>query len=194
MRHLLIGAVVALAIIVAGTIAITQRTETFTADARVLIGPAEGVANPVLALDTLSRGTVVATYAEIFGSDEVVETALASSGFDAAAQEDITIRTRSLAGASAVLVEAVAPSADTAERAATAVATATPVLEGYQEVFQVTLLQGAQGRAEGSGIDNGALIAFLIAVGLALGAAASSAARRYLPQDTRPSGATPPRA
>lgn len=184
----MIGAVVALAIIVAGAIAVSSRTDSYTADARVLIGPTDDVDNPVLALDTLSRGTVVATYAEIFGSDEVVASGLAASGFDAAAQEDITIRTRSLAGASAVLIEAVADDAETAERAATAVATADPVIDGYAEVFQVTLLQGAQGHAVRSGIDGGALIALLMAAGIALGVAAGSASKRYLP-DTPP----PPR-
>lgn len=186
MRHLIVGLAVALAVIVAGAIAIAQRDDSFTADARALIGPAEDANNPVLTLDTLSRGTVIATYAEIFGSDQAVQTALDSSGLTPEQQEGIEIRTRPLAGASAILVEAVAADRELAERAATAVAGSTPESGAYEDVFEVSLLQGAQGQARRNGVGDRALLALLLASALALGVAAAGVSRRLLPDTPEP--------
>lgn len=189
MRNVIAGVIVALVVLLAGSIAVAQRDATFTAEARALIGPSATSSEPTLAVDTLSRGTVIATYAEIFASEAVIDAALASSGIGTEEQATITVRTRPLAGASAVVVEVVSDDRDLAERAATAVASVDPEIPGYDALFSATVLQGAEGGAVRNGLPDRALMLLLLGAALAVGVGTGAGlgrleARRRTPTTT----------
>jgi capsular polysaccharide biosynthesis protein len=162
------GLAVALAVLIAGSIAIGTRDAGYTAAARVLIAPVPGP-NAVAASDTLSRGTVVGTFAEAFGSRAQVDASFEAAGIAPEERERVTIESRPLAGASAVIIEARADDRALAEAAASAVAVAQPDLQGYSEAFAVRTLETAEGSAERNGASPALLWLMLVLVAVAAG-------------------------
>ena len=174
----IISGLLALATLLAGLAGVTGRNSGFQAEARVLIAPTAGSTDrSVQASDTLSRGTVVATFAEALQDKSVV-----SAAYDAAdpgtlsrdAAAGAMVSTRVLAGTSIILILVKSADPLQAEKVADAVAAYEPDLGGYTEGFQRTVLGSAEGTAERYGPSFAVLVA--IAIGAAIAAFVISAA------------------
>jgi hypothetical protein len=187
--HIGIGLAIGAAVLLAGVLALMAREESYTAQSSVMIAPARAE-EAVQAADTLSRGTVVGTFSEAFSSDGVVDQALAAQGIGPDERAAVEVESRPMAGASAVLIHATAGSADLAERAAGAVALASPPLGAYSDAFQVAPLQGAEGTAERDGVGSGVLLLLLLIVSAAVAVGVTAASRRLF-GDQPPAPASP---
>lgn len=170
---------VALATLAAGIVAALERPARYSASASVLITPPAGDAGlAVTGSDTLSRGTIVATYAEAYASGRIVALALEGAGIAAGDAQTVTVETRVLAGTSIISVTATAPTGPLAEKAAQAVAAYTPELAGYSLAFTPSIIEDAAGSAQPAGPSFGLLVAMLIALALATGAVVFSGLSR----------------
>ena len=169
-----ISGFLAVATFFAGLAGIAGRETRFSAQAKVLIAPVAGSSDlSVQAADTLSRGTVVATFAETFQDALVVEAAYRSGGISESDANGASVTTRVLAGTSIFNVIGSSDDPLKAERVADVVAHYQPMLGGYSKGFQPRVLSAASGTASRSGPSSTVLLliaalASLAAFGLAL--------------------------
>jgi capsular polysaccharide biosynthesis protein len=162
----------------AGLTSVLNRPVEYAASASVLITPKSGD-DPISATDTLSRGSLVATFAEVFGSQVVVDEALTKAGIAPEAQERVEVTSRSLSGPSVILIETTADDPLLAEAAADAVAGARPELDGYTDAFGSRVIESATGSAVRSGPSETILVALLVAASAACGIAVGTVSRRF---------------
>jgi hypothetical protein len=171
----MVSGVLALATLIAGLAGIYGRSTEFRAEARVLIAPTPGPTDlSVQASDTLSRGTVVATFSEAYQGGEVVNAAFDKAGIPSSDAQRVSMSTQVLAGTSIIRVIANSREPLLAERGADAVAHYRPQLGGYSKGFEPKLLTAAAGTATRSGASSTVLV--LIALGAAVLAFLVSAA------------------
>ena len=163
-----VAVLAAAAVLLVVLVVVWSRPVQHAAEARVLIVPAQTTGDvPVTSLDTLSRGTVVDTFAEILSSRDVRSAAYASAQLPTSTDDDVRIETRVVAGTSIVRVVATAREAEDAEAAADALAGYRPDLQGYTAAFVPLRVATAQGTAESAGPSRLVLSAALLAAALA---------------------------
>lgn len=191
-RWVRIVAVAAAALtVLAGALALLDRPTRYSASASVLIAPpATDASLAVTGSDTLSRGTIIATYSEAYASGRVVKQAFAQAGLAAYDPSQVTIATRVLAGTSIIRITATSASAASSESAADAVASYAPQLAGYSVAFTPSVIQGAAGTASVAGPGTTLLAAMLAGISVLAGLVTYSGLSRML----RPPGGTAPTA
>lgn len=168
-RELAIGGAVAAGalLLLIGLVAIWSRPTQYEAEARVLIVPAQTTGDlPVTSLDTLSRGTVVETFAQVLASPRVRFAAFRRAGIPTGTSDDVKIETGVLSGTAIVRVVATGRDAERAEDAADAIARHRPDLAGYTAAFKPLRIVSAQGTAERAGPAPLALSVALVAAAL----------------------------
>lgn len=131
---------------------IWSRPAEYAAEARVLIVPAQTEGDvAVTSLDTLSRGTVVETFAQVLASPRVRLVAFRRAGLPTGTSDDVQIETGVLSGTAIVRVVATDRDATRAEAAADAIARHRPDLAGYTAAFEPLRIVSARGTAERAG-------------------------------------------
>jgi capsular polysaccharide biosynthesis protein len=154
--------------IAAGVFAVHDRPVRYSASASVLIAPPVGDAGlAVTGSDTLSRGTIVATYAEAYAGGRNVTNAYAKAGLPTGTAASVDLETRVLAGTSIIEITTTSESAIASERAANALASYAPELFGYSVAFKPSIIENADGSAEVAGPSGALLLAMIVALGLA---------------------------
>ncbi|MCB0873934.1 MAG: hypothetical protein KDC36_11205 [Thermoleophilia bacterium] len=168
----LVSIAVGVIALIAGVLAISQRSTTYTAQASVIVQPAANLStgDKIGAIDTISRGIVAETLAEAFASDTNVRQAFANGGLTTADASQVSVSTSVIAGTSKILITGSSGDPGLAERAADAVAASKPDLSGFTDPFTPTVQGIAQGTAIASGPAGGLLMmmTLVVAAGLAL--------------------------
>ncbi len=145
-------AAVAFALLAIAVLAIWLRPAQYTAEARVVIVPAKTKGDiPVTSLDTLSRGTVVETFAQVLASERVRLAAFRKGRLAPDALEDVKVETSVLSGTAIVRIVATGDSGARAEAVADALADNRLRLAGYTAAFRPLPLVSAAGSAERAG-------------------------------------------
>jgi capsular polysaccharide biosynthesis protein len=138
-------------VLLMGLYVIGKRVPSYRAEARVAITPG-AEANAAAAVDGLAAGDVMATYAQAFSGSELIRPALADDAkLDELKAKTVSISAEVVPDTAVITVEAVAPSKEMAELAATAVASRLPQIKGLRSVYEPHLLRAAAGTAERTG-------------------------------------------
>jgi capsular polysaccharide biosynthesis protein len=146
-----ISIVVGFLVLLMGLYVIGKRVPSYRAEARVAITPTAGE-DSAAAVDGLTAGDVVATYAQAFGGTEVIRPALADDAkLDELEAKTVSIETGIVPDTAVITVEATAPSREMAEAAATAVASRRPQIKGLRSLYEPHLVRSAAGSAERTG-------------------------------------------
>lgn len=150
------GLLVALAVLGVGVTATLQRPERWSATSALLVQPrASGASADTLAslYDTLSRGQIPATYAELLRAQGVEKAAEDRAAVSAADRPGVSVTVSVVADTAILNVVSTAPSATTAIRVADAVAEeAQSLFSASVTPYTVTLASWADGSAQRSGL------------------------------------------
>ncbi|MDX6647391.1 MAG: hypothetical protein QOK40_3118 [Miltoncostaeaceae bacterium] len=190
---LLISVAFGVATLFAGLVGLTQRSNRFHAEARVVVAPV-ATTNPGDVVGQLGQGVVTSTFAQAFAGNAVVRPALGTAGFSADDIGRVNITSQVLAGTSVVEIDAASKDPVLAERAADAVAAAKPALGGLNKSFETTVLSKATGTAKRSGASNGALVLVAIIAAIIAGLLAATVLRRIPPRQPSSGEDRPPEA
>jgi capsular polysaccharide biosynthesis protein len=179
---ILTSALIGLVALIGGLLGIAGRSASYDATAKILIVPRttdDGLA--INGADTLSRGPVASTFAEVYSSSRVVQDALSKAGFDAAEAAQVSVGTSLITDTSVIVVSGTSDSPVLAERAANAVAGASPDLGGYTRAFSPEQIGSADGTAARSGASTSTLVVIAIVVALVLALATAAVLGRVFP-------------
>ncbi len=179
---ILTSALIGLVALIGGLLGIAGRSASYDATAKILIVPR--TTDDSLAIngaDTLSRGPVASTFAEVYSSSRVVRDALAKAGFTAADAAKVSVNTSLITDTSVIVVSGTSGSPVLAERAANAVAGASPALGGYTRAFSPEQIGSAEGTASRSGASTSTLVVVAIVVALVLALATAAVLGRVFP-------------
>ena len=179
---ILLSVLVGVVALIGGLLGIASRSAEYEATARVIVVPRTADENVAInAADTISRGPVASTFAEVYASSRVVDDALDDSLTDEE-RADVAVSTSLITDTSIVLVTATSSNPVTAEKAANAVARATPDLGGYTAAFRIDQIGDATGTATRTGASGGTLALLAIVVAAVLGLATAAVLGRIFPQ------------
>ncbi len=169
---LVAGGVTFLLVAVVGCGYVISRPATWSARASVVVLPREGL-DPLAVTgyyDTLSRGQVVATYAEILRLQRFERAAASGAGLDTAARRTVTTDVRVVTGTAMITIAA------TTRDARSAVGMADGILEAansyiskLDQPYVVRIVSGAKGTAQQSTPSSPPLLAVIVVVALMLG-------------------------
>lgn len=188
---ILFSAVVGLVALVGGLLGIAQRSAEYKATAKVLIVPTsadDGLS--ISGADTLSRGPIASTFSEAFSSSDVVGPAFSANGITGADAKDVSVASSVITDTSALQIAASSGSPVLAERAANAVASATPNLGGYTVAFKPRQISNAKGTAARTGASTTTLVLIAIIVAGLLAIAAAAVLGRVFANVDSPRGGT----
>ena len=172
---ILTSVLVGIVALIGGILGIASRATSYDATAKVSVEPAStDPAQSLSGVDTLSRGPVTSTFAEAYSSSRAVDAAFQTAGISPAEADQVTVSSSVITDTSFVLVTASSAEPVLAERAANAVANATPDLGGYSAAITTKLYDSADGSAtrSGAGTVTLLLIALVVAGVLAVVTAA----------------------
>lgn len=175
---LLIGGLVAILIILVGSVlALGQRTE-YTAEAVVVLLPDTELEVSVSAAyyETLSRGQIVATFAEVADNLRFEQQAETRLGLTADQREKATTEVTVVPGTSVILVRSSAESPSLSEQLVDETAAlATEYLGGLSEPYRADVVQGAEGSAYRSSMSPLLLLGLAAVAGTIAGLAVQQA-------------------
>lgn len=178
-----VGGLVAVLIIVAGSVlALGQRTE-YTAEAVVVLLPDAELESAVSAAyyETLSRGQIVATFAEVVDNLRFEQQAEARLQLTDEQRETTSTEVTVVPGTSVILVRATSGSASTSEQVVDETAAlATDYLGGLSEPYRPDVVQGAEGSAYRSSMSPLLLLGVAVVAGLIAGLAMQQASYHLL--------------
>ncbi len=161
--------VVALATLAAGLAATALRSASYASTAEILIAPVgDSVETTASSSDTLSRGTIVSTFAQAYGSSGIANRAMTEAGITPADRARVTLASQVIAGTSIVSVTANAETPELAVRAAAAISGFVPELAGYSTAFRPQVIEPAS-PAELSGPSGTAMVAASLLLALVAG-------------------------
>jgi hypothetical protein len=182
-----VSIVVGVIALLIGLYVVGKREQRYRAEATVAIAPvAKAPTGP--AVEALANGDVVASFAQVFSGTEVVRPALTDAGIPGPDRDATTITAEPVQGAAVVKIEATAPSREIAEKAATAVATHVPKLDGMDAIYATHPLRLAAGTATKTGTSTTVLRGEALIVAVVIGLLTAAAVRRI------PVGQPPPAA
>jgi len=179
------GVLTAVAVLVLGALFASSRPTQWTAEAQFLMGPPDNADRTRIAAyyETLSRGQVVATAAELMGERRfqvgaATDLRLPTTG-------DVSVRATVVPGTALVSVTATGRNRDQVEKMPGAVIVrATPTINTLLSPYRVHPLGSAVGTARQTGLSKGQFVAVLALVAVVAGVAVQqvvqhlSAARR----------------
>ena len=175
---IIVGAVIALAIMATGIAFALVRPPAYTAEAMAVVLPAKGLdeATSASQFETLSRGQIPATFAEVAGNLRFQTAAADQLNLTAAQRQQVQVEATVVPNTSVILIRVTAPDPATAEKMADATTTlASQYLTGVLQPYRTETVQSAQGTATSSGLTPPLLIFASIVVGLVAGIAAQQA-------------------
>ncbi|MEP6462897.1 MAG: hypothetical protein ABJC62_05645 [Frankiaceae bacterium] len=175
----------AIAVLAAGAALSLTRPVTWSATAPMLVAPrASSASADTLAslYDTLSRGQVAATYAELLGNAGVTTAAITKSGISTAERRGLSVKVTVIADTSVIDAIATARTATVATRVADAMAQeATDRVDVLAAPYVLSPTASASGSAARAGLGTTELLVLTGAIALFAGILAQqgwSAARR----------------
>ncbi len=174
----LAGAVVALLVVVAGAGLALVSQPKWTAESVLVVLPSTDLdtADSAAYYETLSRGQIVATFAEVADNLRFQNQAEENLGLSDAQRAGVTTTVSVVPDTSVILVRTTAGTAAVAEQVADATTTlASAYLAGLSETYRTDLVHGAEGTATSSGTSPTTVMALAVAVGLIVGVAVQQA-------------------
>jgi capsular polysaccharide biosynthesis protein len=175
---IVVGAVVALLILVAGIAFAVVRPPAYTAEAMAVVLPGKGLDEATAAgqWETLSRGQIPATFAEV-AADPRFQTAAADQlKLTPDQRQQIQVETSVVPNTSVILIRVTAPDPVVAEQMADATtALASQYLTGLLPSFRTETVQSAEGTAQSSGLSPLLLIVGTVVLALVAGLAVQQA-------------------
>jgi capsular polysaccharide biosynthesis protein len=177
-QSIVTGVIVALALLAAGvTYALTQH-RTWAAESMVVVLPAATLDDATSAsyYETLSRGQIVATFAEIAGSLGFEQQAEERLGLTPGQRAQVTTDVSVVPNTAVILIRTTAGDADVAQRmAATTTELSAQYLAGLSNPYRVVTVPSAAGSASATGMSLPVLLAAALAVALVAGLALQQA-------------------
>ena len=192
-RSAALAAMLAAAVtLVAGLVSVANRSTTYEATSAVLITPPAGDTTlSVTGSDTLSRGTIVATYAQAYASSRIGQLAYQAAGLGPASTAEVSVSTRVVSGTSIIRITASSPDQATSEKAADALASYHPQLAGYSVAFLPSVIETAAGHGAATGPSTPLLLVMILALAAGAGAAVWIGMGRLAAMMTRRRGTRP---
>ena len=179
----LAGAVVALLVVVAGAwLALTTPTK-WTAESVLVVLPGADLnaSDSAAYYETLSRGQIVATFAEVADNLRFQQQAEQTLQLSDAQRADVTTTVSVVPDTSVILVRTTAGTAAIAEQMADATTTlASKYLAGLSKPYRTELVHSAQGSAFSSGTSPTTLLVIALVVALVAGVAIQQAVYHLL--------------
>jgi capsular polysaccharide biosynthesis protein len=175
---IVVGAVVALLILVGGIAFALVRPPAYTAEAMAVVLPGAGLDEATAAgqWETLSRGQIPATFAEV-AADPRFQTAAADQlSLTAEQRQQVQVETSVVPNTSVILIRVTAPDPVVAEQMADATtALASKYLTGLLPSFRTETVQSAKGTAQSSGLSPQLVIVGTVVLALVAGLAVQQA-------------------
>ncbi len=168
----LAGAVAALLVVVAGAGLALMSHPKWTAESVLVVLPSADLdtSDSAAYYETLSRGQIVATFAEVADNLRFQDQAEQNLRLSDEQRAGVTTTVTVVPDTSVILVRTTAGSAAVAEQVADATTTlATAYLAGLSEPYRTDLVHGAEGTATSSGTSPTTLLALAVVVGLIVG-------------------------
>ncbi len=182
----LTGLVVALLVLAGGLLFYADRPAEYEASSTLVVLPNDALAEAASYYDTLSQGQIVTTFAEILD----LQATSAADGDAAVTSVAVDV----VPDTSLIRITATAADAQSAETATDAVLAQSQVyFDQLTAPYQISVVQGAGGTAEQTGLAPGLLSGAVAAVALIAGLATYLAVRALLParQLVRPAAEEP---
>jgi hypothetical protein len=179
----LAGAVLAVLVLVAGAVLASTQHKTWTAEAALVVLPDKSLdpATSAAFYETLSRGQLVGTFAEVANDAGFKARAVSGLGLTATQQEGLQTVVSVVPDTSVILVRTTADDAATSERVAEATATAaTTALNGLSDAYRTQVVRDAAGSAFASGLSPALVLVLAAVVALVLGVAVQQAGYQLL--------------
>ena len=174
----LAGALAALLVVLAGAAIAFTSTTKWTAESVLVVLPNADLSasDSAAYYETLSRGQIVATFAEVADNQRFQDQAEASLQLTDAQRAGVTTAVTVVPDTSVILVRTTAGTAQVAEQLADETTTAaTAYLAGLSEPYRTDLVHSAAGSAVASGTSRVVLLALAVIVALIAGVAIQQA-------------------
>lgn len=168
----LAGAIAALLVVVAGAGLALMSQPKWTAESVLVVLPSADLdtSDSAAYYETLSRGQIVATFAEVADNLRFQDQAEQNLQLDAAQRAGVSTTVSVVPDTSVILVRTTAGSAAVAEQVADATTTlASAYLAGLSEPYRTDLVHGAEGTATSSGTSPIMLLGLAVVLGLIVG-------------------------
>lgn len=178
-RSLVLGMVLALLTLAAGAALAATRPQSYTAESVLVVLPRANLDDATSAAfyETMSRGQIVGTFAEVANNPGFQRQALDGLGLGPAQRRSVSTAVTVVPDTSVILVRVSARTSPVAEQVADATAKqATTYLSRLSTAYQTQVVYSAAGSATSSGLSPVVLMALAAVVALALGVAAQQAA------------------
>jgi hypothetical protein len=174
----LAGAVVALLVVVAGAGLAVMSQPKWTAESVLVVLPSADLdtSDSAAYYETLSRGQIVATFAEVADNLRFQDQAERNLDLSDEQRAGVTTTVSVVPDTSVILVRTTAGTAAVAEQLADGTTTlASAYLAGLSEPYRTELVHGAEGTAVSSGTSPTTLLALAVVVALIVGVAVQQA-------------------
>jgi hypothetical protein len=173
-RSVVTGVIVALALLAAGVAYALTQHRTWAAESMVVVLPAANLDDATSAsyYETLSRGQIVATFAEVAGSLGFEQQAEDRLGLTDGQRAQVTTDVSVVPDTAVILIRATAADADVAQRMVAATTDlSVQYLAGLSKPYRVVTVPSAAGSATATGMSLPVLLAAALAVALVAGLA-----------------------
>ena len=190
-RSVIIGAIVAVLILAAGTAFALTQPKTWTAESVIVVLPAANLDDATSAAyyETLSRGQIVATFAEVAGNLWFAQQAEERLGLTPEQREQVTTEVSVVPNTAVVLVRASSPDPAVAEKVADMTSTiSAEYFAGLANRYTTQIVHSAEGSAQSSGTPVPLLLAAALVVAVVAGIAVQQAVYHLTVATQRTSG------
>lgn len=178
-----VGLVLLLLVLGAGAYLASTQQKTFTAESVLVVLPQRDLDDATTAAfyETLSRGQIVGTFAEVANNPTVQQQAVSTLAIPASAQSGLSTVVSVVPDTSVILVRTTADDAATAETVADGVATAaTTSLSQLSDAFRTQIVHKATGTAVSSGLSPLLVLGLAVVAAIVLGVALQQAVYHLL--------------
>ncbi len=172
------GALVAMLVLLAGGAFLATRGDGWTAEATVMVVPDQGLDAAAGAgyYETLSRGHVVATVAEMLRLGRFRDEAAGDLGLTPGQRDSTTVDVQVVPNTAIITIAATAPEAGLAERTADAVVARATAYEGLPDPYDLIPVSGAADTARRPPVAGWQFVAVLLLIAVVAAVAAQQAA------------------
>lgn len=177
-RSIVVGAVVALVLLVGGVFYALSQHRVWTAESMLVVLPAADLDEATSAsyYDTLSRGQIVATFAEVAAGPNFQTQAEDQLALTAEQRDSVTVEVTVVPDTSVILIRSTAPTADLAQQLTAAMTdVSVQYLAGLSNPYRVVPVPTGQNSAVASGQSPIVLVAAAVLVALVAGVAVQQA-------------------
>jgi hypothetical protein len=191
-RSVVAGGLLAVLVLLAGGIFAATQHKTWTAETALVVLPSARLdpATSAAFYETLSRGQIVATFAEVGNDAGLQARAMDALGLPAADRAGVSTALSVVPDTSVILVRSTADDASVAERVADGTAAAaTSSFTALSDAYRTQVVRSAAGSAFASGLSGSLVLALAVLVALVLGLAVQQAVYHLLEARTRTTAA-----